>query len=76
MVSNNDSALRSIIDKVILTNRMMFNGKCDWCSNTTGDLKSYTNLCMLTDPIMKKFHDNLCRKITDDGGDYRIILLC
>jgi hypothetical protein len=73
--SDDDSAVRSIIDKVILSNRMLFDGKYDWCSERTGDLKSYKDLCQLTDPIVKKFHENLCKKITDDCGDYRVILL-
>jgi hypothetical protein len=42
--SDNDSAVRSVIEKVFLSNRMLFNGKNDWCSETTGDLKSYTDL--------------------------------
>ena len=28
----------------------------------------------VTDPIVKKFHENLCKKITTDGGDYHVIL--
>ena len=72
---DNDSAVRWTVDKCILSNRMLFDGKCDWCSPETGDLKSYTDLCLLTDPIVKKFHENLCKKIADDDGDYRIILL-
>jgi len=69
------TAVASTVNKVILTNRMLFDGKKDWCSETTGDLKSYTDLCTITDPIVKKFHENLCKKITTDGGDYRVILL-
>ena len=72
--SDDDSAVRSIVDKVFLSNRMLFDGKKDWCSKETGDLKSYKDLCLLPDPIVKNFHKNLCRKITADCGDYRVIL--
>ena len=72
--SDDDSAVRSIVDKVFLSNRMLFDGKKDWCSKETGDLKSYKDLCLRTDPIVKNLHESLCRKITADGGDYRVIL--
>ena len=40
--SDDDSAVASTVNKVILTNRMLFDGKKNWCSKTTGDLKSYS----------------------------------
>jgi hypothetical protein len=41
----------------------------------TGNIASYNTLLLLTDPICKNFHERLCAKISDEGGDYRVIIL-
>jgi hypothetical protein len=70
-----DAAVRSTVEQTILTNRMFFGGKHNWCSKRRGDLASYNELAQLTDPIGQIFHETLCAKITADGGDYRVIFL-
>jgi hypothetical protein len=73
-----DSVVKSIADKTILSNHMLFGDKHNWCDKRTGtsDIASCNNLALLIDSICKKFHERLvCDKILDDGGGYHIILL-
>ena len=70
-----DAAVRSTVEQTILTNRMFFGGKKNWCDKRTGNLTSYNDLAQLTNPIGQIFHETLCAKITADGGDYRVIFL-
>ena len=70
-----DAAVRSTVEQTILTNRMFFGGKKNWCDKRTGDLTSYNDLAQLTNPLGQIFHETLCAKITADGGDYRVIFL-
>jgi hypothetical protein len=73
--SNDHEAIVSNVDRVILTNRTFFGGPKDWCCEKTGDsCASYNALAKKSDPIMKDFHEKLCEKITQDGGDYRVVL--
>jgi hypothetical protein len=73
--SNDHDPIVSNLDTVILTNRTFFGGPKDWCCEKTGDrCASYNALATLSDPIMKDFHEKLCEKITQDGGDYRVVL--
>jgi hypothetical protein len=70
-----DAAVRFTVEQYILTNRMFFGGKKNWCDKRTGNLTSYNDLAQLADPIGQIFHEMLCAKITADGGDYRVIFL-
>ena len=73
--SNNHDAIVSNIDRVLLTNRTFFGGEKDWCCKRTGDrCASYNEIAKLSDPLVKVFHEKLCQKITQDGGDYRVVL--
>ena len=70
-----DTAVKSTVEKTILTNHMFFGGKHNWCNNRTGDLTSYDELAQKTDQIGKIFRKKLCTKITEDDSDYRVIFL-
>ena len=70
-----DTGGKFTVEKTILTNRMFFGGNHNWCDKRTGGLTSYDELAQQTDPISKIFHENLCAKIMEDGGDYPVILL-
>ena len=71
-----DAAVRSTVQQIILTNHIMFFGGIkNWCHKRTGNLTSYNDLAQLTNPIGEIFHEKLCAKITEDGGDYRVIFL-
>ena len=70
-----DAAVKSTVDKTILATRMFFGGKHNWCHKRTGDLTSNDELAQQTDLIRKIFPKKLCAKITEDGGDYRVIFL-
>jgi len=73
--SNDHDAIVAIMDKVILTNRTFFGGPKDWSCENSGDWgASYKNLAQLSDPITKVFHEKLCEKIVQDGGDYPVVL--
>ena len=73
--SNDHDAIVSNVDRVILTNRSFFGGPKDWCCEKTGNrCASYNALVKLSNPIMKDFHEKLCEKITQDGGNYRVVL--
>ena len=72
---NDHDAIVSNIDRVLLTNRTFFGGEKDWCCKRTGDrCASYNEIAKLSDPLVKVFHEKLCQKITQDGGDYRVVL--
>jgi hypothetical protein len=68
-----DAAVISTVEQTILTNHMCFGGVKNWCHKRTGDLTFYNELAQLTDPLSQIFHEKLCAKITEDGGDYRDI---
>ena len=51
-----DAAVGSTVEQTILTNRMFFGGKKNWCDKRTGNLTSYNDLAQLTDPIGRIFH--------------------
>ena len=70
-----DAAVGSTAEQTILTNCMFFGGEKNWCDKRTGDLTLYNDLAQLTDPLGQIFHDKLCAKIAEDGGDYRVIFL-
>jgi hypothetical protein len=70
-----NSAVKSTVDNIILSNLMFFGSQHNWCDERTGDLTLYDELAYKTDPIGKIFHEKLCAKITEDGGDYRVIFL-
>jgi hypothetical protein len=71
-----DAAVRSTVQQIILTNHIMFFGGIkNWCHKRTGNLTLYNDLAQLTNPIGEIFHEKLCAKITEDGGDYRVIFL-
>jgi hypothetical protein len=70
-----DAAVKSTVDKTILATRMFFGSKHNWCHKRTGDLTSNDELAQQTDLIRKIFPKKLCAKITEDGGDYRVIFL-
>ena len=73
--SNDHDAIVSNVDRVILTNRTFFGGPKDWsCEKTGNRCASYNALAKKSDPIVKVFHEKLCEKITQDGGDYRVVL--
>jgi hypothetical protein len=73
--TNDHNAIVSNVDRVILTNRAFFGGPKDWCCEKTGDRCAFYNeLAKKSDPIMKDFHEKLCKKITQDGGDYCVVL--
>ena len=69
------AVVRSTVAQTILTNRMFFGGKKNWCDKRTGNLTSYNDLAQLTNPIGQIFHETLCAKITADGGNYRVFFL-
>jgi hypothetical protein len=72
---NDHDAIILNVNTVILTNRTFFGGPKDWCCENTGDrCASYNELAKKSDPIMKDFHEKLCKKITQDGGDYCVVL--
>ena len=72
---NEHDAIVLNLDTVILTNRTFFGGPKDWCSEKTVDrCASYNALAKLSDPIVKVFHKKLCQKITQDGGNYCVVL--
>ena len=50
-----DSAVKSIVDKTILSNHMLFGDKHNWCDKSTDNIASYNNLALLTDPIARNF---------------------
>ena len=58
-----------------MANRMAFGGVKNWCDKHTGILATYNELAQQTDQIRQIFHEKLCAKITEDGGDYRVIFL-
>ena len=68
-----DAAVISTVEQTILTNHMFFGGVKNWCHKRTGDLTFYNELAQLTDPLSQIFHEKLCAKIMEDGGDYRDI---
>jgi len=70
-----NAAVISTVEQTILTNRMFFSGVKNWCHKHTGDLTLYNELAQLTDPPGQIFYEKLCAKITEDGGDYRVIFL-
>ncbi len=70
-----DTAVKSTVDKTILTNCMFFGNKHNWCHKRTGNLTSYDELAQQTNPISKIFQKKLCTKITEDVGDYPVIFL-
>ena len=72
--SNVDAAILSIVDKVLLTNQTFFGGPCDWASNRI-TVASYDELAKKSDPIVKDIHDKRCTRITQDGGDFRVVIL-
>jgi hypothetical protein len=73
--SNDHDAIVSYLDKVILTNRPFFGGPKDWCCEKTGNkCASYNELAKKSDPIVKGFHEKLWEKITQDGGNYCVVL--
>jgi hypothetical protein len=60
-----DAAVRSTVEQTILTNRMFFGGKKNWCNKGTGDLTltSYNDLAQLTDPIGQIFHETFAPRL-------------
>ena len=59
---------------VLLTNRSFFGGPRDWASNRI-TFASYNELAKKSDPIVKDIHDKQCTRITQDGGDFRVVIL-
>jgi hypothetical protein len=73
--SNDNDAILSNLDTVILTNCTFFGGPKDWCCEKTDNrCASYNELAKKSDPIVKAFHVSLCEKITQDGGNYSVVL--
>jgi hypothetical protein len=73
--NDHDAIIVSNVDRVILTKRTFFGGPKDWCCERICDrCASYNEIANKSDPIMKDFHDKLCEKITQDGGDYHVII--
>ena len=70
-----DAAVEYTVEQTILTNYMFFGGEKNSCNKHTCDLAWYNDLVQLTDPLGQIFHDKLCAKIAEDGGDYRVIFL-
>jgi hypothetical protein len=72
---NDHDVIVSNFDTVLLTNRTFIGGAKNWCCKSTGDrCASYNEIAKLSYPILKVFHEKLCQKIMQDGGDYRVII--
>jgi hypothetical protein len=63
-----DSALKFTINKIILSKRMLFSDKHNWCDKCTDNFSSYNELALMIDLICGKFHERLWAKILEEGG--------
>jgi hypothetical protein len=73
---NDHDVIVSNFDTVLLTNRTFIGGAKNWCCKSTGDrCASYNEIAKLSYPILKVFHEKLCQKIMQDGGDYYRVII-
>jgi hypothetical protein len=68
------AAVEAVSRSTFLSNRTYLGGAKTWASSET-ERKSYETACVVTDPINKDFHEQLCESIEEEGGDYRVMIL-